>query len=92
MNPVDAEKRGIQDGDMVVAFNDRGSVKVKAMIHEGIKPGVVNITEGWWPRDFAEGSFQELTHNTINPAQQAVFEPNAAIFDVLVEVKKAEEG
>ena len=61
MNPVDAEKRGIRDGDMVVAFNDRGRVKLKARIHEGMRPGAVSITEGWWPRDFAEGSYQELT-------------------------------
>lgn len=91
MNPADAEKRGIQDGDMVIAFNDRGRVKVKALVHEGIKPGVVNITQGWWPKHFAEGSHQTLTHDAINPAQQAIWEPNSAYYDVLVEVKKAEE-
>jgi anaerobic selenocysteine-containing dehydrogenase len=92
MNPVDAEKRSIQDGDVVIAFNDRGKVKVKARVHEGIKPGVVNVTEGWWPKDFAEGSYQDLTHIILNPAQQAAFQPNAAYYDVLVEVRKAEEG
>ncbi len=92
MNPVDATKRGIQDGDMVKAFNDRGSVTLKARVHEGIRPGVVNVNQGWWPRDFAEGSHQELTHSNINSAQDAAFEPNSALYDVLCEVRKTEEG
>jgi anaerobic selenocysteine-containing dehydrogenase len=90
INPIDADKRAIRDGDMVVAFNDRGRVKVKAMVHEGIKPGVVNIMQGWWPEHFAEGRHNALTRDAINPAQQAIYEANAAHLDVLVEVKKAE--
>jgi molybdopterin-containing oxidoreductase family molybdopterin binding subunit len=89
MNPVDAERRGIEDGDMVVALNDRGSVRLRARVHEGIRPGAVNINEGWWHHQFAEGSYQALTHATINPAQMAVFEPNSAMYDNLVEVRKA---
>ncbi|MFC1944298.1 molybdopterin-dependent oxidoreductase [Chloroflexota bacterium] len=90
MNPVDAAGRDIRDGEMVIAFNDRGMVKVKAMVHEGIMPGVVNITQGWWHKHFAEGSHNALTRDEINPAQQAVYEANAPHFDVLVEVKRAE--
>ncbi|MEE8470071.1 MAG: molybdopterin-dependent oxidoreductase [Dehalococcoidia bacterium] len=92
MNPLDTEKRDIKDGDVVVAFNGRGRVKLKAKLHEGIRPGTVNLSEGWWHHHFAEGSYQSLTHATINPAQMAVFEPNAAMFDNLVEVEKAGEG
>ena len=88
----DANERGIKDGDIVVAFNDRGRAKVKARVHEGIKAGVVSIDEGWWPRHFIEGTLQALTHDVINPAQKAVFTPpNIAYADVLVEVRKAEE-
>ncbi|MFC1945002.1 molybdopterin dinucleotide binding domain-containing protein, partial [Chloroflexota bacterium] len=90
INTVDAEKRGVQDGDMIVVFNDRGMVKVKAMVHAGIMPGVVNITQGWWHKHFTEGSHNALTRDEINPAQQAVYEANAPHYDVLVEVKKAE--
>jgi hypothetical protein len=28
-----------------------------------------------------------LTHETVNPAQQAIYEPNFACYDVLVEVE-----
>jgi len=89
INPADAKKRNIRDGDMVVAFNDRGKVKIRARIHDGIMPGVVNITEGWWPKDFKKGTYQALTHSTLNPAQKATYEPNEAFYDVLVEVEKA---
>lgn len=89
MNPMDAEKRGIKNGDMVMTFNDRGKVKLKARVHEGIRPGVVVTREGWQPRDFAEGSYQELTGTAKNPAQEAIFEPVATMQGVLVEVKKA---
>ncbi len=88
MNPLDAAKRGIADGNIVVAFNDRGSVKLRVKVHQGIRPGVVNINEGWWRHHFTEGSYQELTHATINPAQLAVFDPNSAMYDNLVEVRK----
>ncbi|MGI1659718.1 MAG: molybdopterin-containing oxidoreductase family protein [Desulfitobacterium sp.] len=45
---VDAEARGIKDGDMVEVFNDRGSVKVAAHVGSGIRPGVVAMPNGWW--------------------------------------------
>jgi len=88
INPVDAKARGIQDGDVVCAFNDRGKIKLKAKVHQGISPGVVNVTQGWWPKHFLEGNHQDLTHSAINPAQELVYEPNSALYDVLVEVEK----
>jgi molybdopterin-containing oxidoreductase family molybdopterin binding subunit len=88
INPQDAEQRGIGDGDVVRVFNDRGRVKLKVRLAEGIKPGVVAITEGWWTDQYIEGNLNQLTHDMINPAQQSVLGPNAALCDVLVEVEK----
>lgn len=92
INPVDAEARSIQDGDVVRVYNDRGEFKVKARVHQGIAPGLVNTCQGWSPWDFIEGTLQTLTHGVINPAQQAVYEPNTAFYDVSVEVERVEEG
>jgi molybdopterin-containing oxidoreductase family molybdopterin binding subunit len=89
MNPMDADERGIMDGDMVMAFNDRGKVKLMCKLHQGIKPGSVNLNQGWWPENYEEGTHQELSHFFRNKAQEAAFEPNAALYDILVEVKKA---
>lgn len=91
VNPVDAEPRGLRDGELACVFNDRGRVKLRAKVHEGIAPGVVNISEGWWPKDYIEGSHQALTHACINPAQELLYDPNAALNDVLVEVEKVQE-
>jgi anaerobic selenocysteine-containing dehydrogenase len=88
MNPADAKQRGIKNGDMVRAFNDRGSVKLKVKIHQGIRAGVVNINQGWLHNQYAAGTHQALTHGVINPAQAAVFEPNSALYDNLVEVMR----
>jgi len=92
INPVDAEPRSIKDGDLVRVFNGRGEVKLKAKLHQGIRPGLVNIFQGWWPGDFIEGTHQALTHDAINPAQQAIDEPNSALLDALAEVELVEEA
>ncbi len=92
MNPSDAESREIKDGDIVRTFNDRGNMKLKVNVNEAIQPGTVNVNQGWWPEDFVEGTHQDLTHSAVNPAQEIIYEPNSAYYDVLVEVEKAMEG
>ncbi len=91
LNPLDAETRTISDGDLVTVFNDRGRVTLKAKLTEGVKPGVVNISEGWWPEQFEEGDGNSLTHDVINPVQELIFEPNMAMNDVAVDVFKIKE-
>jgi len=48
INPVDAETRGIRDGDEVRVFNDRGEMIIRAKVTERIMPGVVDIWQGAW--------------------------------------------
>ena len=74
INPADAEPRNISNGDVVSVFNDRGKVKLKAKLSPGIKPGVVNIDQGWWPEQYIEGHHNQLTHQMINTVQQFVYE------------------
>ena len=90
INPRDAKERGICDGDQVVVYNDRARTKLKAAVSEGVSPGVVNIMQGWWIDQFAEGSVNHLTHDVINPVQEKVYEPNMHMNDVAVEIEKAE--
>ena len=89
MNPFDAQARDIHNEDWVTVFNDRGRATLKAQLSEGVRPGVVNICEGWWVNQFKEGDFNALTHDVINPVQEKVFEPNMAMNDVAVDVSKA---
>jgi anaerobic selenocysteine-containing dehydrogenase len=89
INPLDAEPRGIADGDVVRLFNNHGQARLKAKLSTLIKPGVINVSQGWWPEDYIEGHHNMLTHDRINPVQQSIMGSNAAFYDVLVEVEKA---
>ena len=94
INPADAKKRNIQDGDVVKVFNDRGSMKVYARLTEAIKPGVVNCYQGGWDtikvKSYIDGHPNNLTHQLANPAQSVIpnFRSNAAYYDCLVEVQQ----
>jgi len=48
MNPEDAKKRGIKDGNQVKVFNDRGTIIMPVKITPRIMPGVCAISEGGW--------------------------------------------
>ena len=48
VNSVDAEARGVKNGDMVRIFNDRGEMVIPAKVTERIMPGVVDIPHGAW--------------------------------------------
>ena len=46
INPSDAAKRGMKNGDVVKVFNERGGVLCGAYIEERIMPGVVGVEHG----------------------------------------------
>jgi trimethylamine-N-oxide reductase (cytochrome c) len=45
INPKDADTRGIQEGDLVRVFNDRGAVICAAQVTERLAPGTVHSYE-----------------------------------------------
>ena len=48
INPADAAARGIENGDVVRLFNDRGACLAAAVTNEGIRPGVIELPTGAW--------------------------------------------
>ncbi|EON4255755.1 molybdopterin dinucleotide binding domain-containing protein [Escherichia coli] len=48
INPIDAQKRGIANGDMVRVFNHRGEVRLPAKVTPRILPGVSAMGQGAW--------------------------------------------
>jgi anaerobic dimethyl sulfoxide reductase subunit A len=52
INPLDAAARGIEDGDLVRVWNERGELVIHARLTTRILPGVVDIPQGaWWNPD-----------------------------------------
>jgi anaerobic dimethyl sulfoxide reductase subunit A len=72
INSLDAESRGINQGDMVRVFNDRGEVRIPAKVTERIMPGVVALPQGAWYAPDANGidhggCANVLTRNVTSP-------------------------
>jgi len=52
INPLDAAARGIEDGDLVRVWNERGDLVIHARLTLRIMPGVIDIPQGaWWDPD-----------------------------------------
>jgi anaerobic selenocysteine-containing dehydrogenase len=85
IHPNDASRRGIQDGQWVRIFNDRGSFKARAIVAETVKPGVVVSQSIWWNRYTPDG----VNCNTTTSTALTDFGAAATFFDNLVQVEKA---
>ncbi len=64
INPADAERAGIQDGEWVVVENEYGKIRMKADVTIVVPAGVVNVDHAWWfPERDAEGFFETFASN-----------------------------
>jgi biotin/methionine sulfoxide reductase len=48
IHPQDAVVRGIEDGDIVQLYNDRGACLAAAVLSDALVPGVVQLSTGAW--------------------------------------------
>ena len=86
LHEADARARGIQGGQMVRLFNDRGSYRCKAVVSPRARPGVVNGLGVWWRKLGVAGTnVNELTHQRLTDIGRA-----PSFYDCLVEVQVAE--
>jgi len=87
INSVDAEDRGIKDGDEIYVFNDRGKVAITAWVTERIIPGVICIFEGAWYNPDENGIDRGGCANTLT--KDAYSGGGAAVMNTcLVQIKK----
>lgn len=82
IHPDDASSRGIEDGDYVRVYNDRGYCVCKAYASKGCHPGVVIMDHGWQEHHFKEGHYSALGSQYVHPRY-----PGHAWFDILCEVE-----
>ena len=50
LNPADAARRGIGEGDWVEVANDRGTFKARAKVGDTVAAGTVFCPTLWWPQ------------------------------------------
>jgi len=60
INPADAERLGIGDGDPVRLWNDRGQCLATAGVTDTVRPGVIVLPTGSWyqPADDADAALE----------------------------------
>lgn len=83
INPADAKERGVNNGDNVRVFNDRGAFEGVAKVTDDVNAGVCVATLGYW---------RQLNKGTVNITSSAEFIEmgNApSFFDNLVQVEAA---
>jgi len=91
MNPTDAEKRGINNGDRVQVNNERGSLFIDVKVTPRITPGVVGIPQGAWYTPDKEGLDQRGSVNVLTSQRPTPLAKANPQLTNLVEVKKGKE-
>jgi anaerobic selenocysteine-containing dehydrogenase len=86
IHPEDAEARGIQDGQFVRTWNDRGSFLSTANVSPAARPGVVVGLSIWWAK-LAPGG---RNANAVTGQGLTDLGGGATFYDALVEVEPAE--
>jgi Tat-targeted selenate reductase subunit YnfE len=91
MNPIDAQKRGIANGDMVRVFNGRGELRIPAKVTPRIMPGVTAMGQGAWHEANMAGD--RIDHgsciNTLTSQRPSPLAKGNPQHTNLVEIKKA---
>lgn len=84
IHPVDAKARGIEDGDTVRAFNERGSCTLSAVVTTRAREGVVVSPSVWWNKlSPGKANINQLTSQTLTDMGGG-----ATFYDALVEVER----
>jgi nitrate reductase / nitrite oxidoreductase, alpha subunit len=75
LNREDAIARGINDGDLVQIYNDRGKTRAYAILDPGCSAGTAIFEEGWWSRYLGNEGYNTLTYPWIKPLHEIYFVP-----------------
>ncbi len=92
IHPVDAERRGIEDGEVVEAYNDRGVYRLKAVVTDLMLPGTV-VSQGlWWAGPDSPGAagHSKRLANALTSSRIADMGGGATFFSTTVEIRRAE--
>ena len=83
INPEDAAELGIEEGDTVRLYNDRGSVTMLAVLNPGEQRKAVHCPRSFLTREHIDGDLARTTFNEYNQACR-----NQSYFDCAVAIEK----
>ena len=91
INEIDAEARGIKNGDDIKIFNDRGTIIMPCRVTKRILPGVINIPQGaWWTPD-ENGIDRRGNVNVLSSEKWTPLAFGNAQHTIMAQVAKAEK-
>ncbi len=84
LHPDDAKPRGVQEGDLVRVFNDRGSLRLTANVSDVVRPGVTRIPSTRWAKRSGDGE----SVNVLTSERLADMGGGPAFYNCLVQVER----
>lgn len=91
MNPMDAAARGINNGDMVLVYNQRGKLAIPCRLTPRMMPGVVNIPQGAWYTPDKQGVDRRGCVNVLTSHRWTPLAFGNAQHTIMVQVEKFNE-
>jgi anaerobic dimethyl sulfoxide reductase subunit A len=91
INPLDANRRGVEDGDMVYVSNPQGVMRIATQVTEDIMPGVVSLLEGVWATFDSKGVETSGSVNVLTSTVPTMPSQGSRTHSVNVQVKKARD-
>jgi len=89
MHPADAAARGVKTGDPLDVFNERGSVRLRALVDGTVPEGVVSARLSWNRLDGANRDREGLSNvNVLTSERTTDMGGGATFYSVLVEVRR----
>ncbi len=88
INPIDAQERGIKNGDRVRIFNDFGETHIEAKVTPRIIPGVTALGEGAWYQPNANRIDQAGSINILTTQRSSPLAKGNPQHTNLVQIKK----
>ena len=88
---ADAAARGLEDGDAVEVFNDRGTVRIPAKVTRRIMRGVTCMSQGGWYTPDKNGVDTRGSINVLTGVRPTPLAKGNPQHTNLVEVRKAVE-
>lgn len=88
MNSIDADARGIKDGDLVRVWNQRGEMQIQVRVSMRIMPGVVDIPQGGWYTPDGKGVDRRGAVNVLTNERSTPYAFGNPQHTIMVQVEK----